>query len=219
MSKTQDEMILEETFDCAEWWKDRWIRKPRHPGAKEKTYQSIQKGLTKLFLDLKIKTDEKSLIDLGCGTGEMISWFKSQYEMNVAGMEIGKSAIDIVRNKDLYVYDKDVRQAAIDKKFDFVFSSFVSQHMISENDFSGYYQTINNCLKSRGMFILVEYLKSGGFKVNRKFRDFSEHESLWKKYNLKEVMRTKLHPEEGEESWKYIVILRKTKRQKKTFLH
>ncbi len=38
MNKENDVL---ENFDEAEWWKDRWIRKPHFSGAKEETYSLI----------------------------------------------------------------------------------------------------------------------------------------------------------------------------------
>ena len=142
---------------------------------------------------------EEKAPEINKESAEYIAGQKAMQEkmQDIMNIQIGLILYGLVQH---YCYSMDytrtdtstfeVRKCFLNTKFDFVFSSFTAQHMISEEDFKGYYQTIHKCLKARGIFILVEYLnKLEEFDTNKKFRGFKEHEVFWDKYNLKEIKR------------------------------
>jgi SAM-dependent methyltransferase len=205
-------------FSCVEYWKDRWARRPRQPGTKEDTRDCMKEGLSFLLRTRKIPLEGKSLLDIGCGSGEMLDWFKRRFGMIVEGVEVGKSAIEKVQERGIFIYQGDLREVKLYKHFDFMFSSFVSQHMISDEDITKFYNIPKKYLKYKGMFILVDHLKEGIFKENKKFRGIEEHRKLWKKIGLKEVLIEKLHPER-DDSWKFIVLLKRMSKPRKIVFH
>ncbi|AKA70306.1 class I SAM-dependent methyltransferase [Clostridium scatologenes] len=78
-----------------------------------------------------IKKDNPELLDVGCGTGEMLEYFKSHGYI-VQGIEPSEEAFDISTLKDIQVYngDLDMFFQNNNKKFDCINLTNVLEHIV-----------------------------------------------------------------------------------------
>ncbi len=74
--------------------------------------------LLKLLVD---KSKDKSLLDVGCGTGEHIHFFSPE-SYNIFGLDYSKGMLDIARAKNPHInfMHGDMRNFALDRKFSVV---------------------------------------------------------------------------------------------------
>ena len=74
----------------------------------------------KLLQSLVDISDDKSLLDVGCGTGEHIHFFPENYD--IFGLDYSKGMLDIARAKNPHInfMHGDMRDFALDRKFSVV---------------------------------------------------------------------------------------------------
>jgi cyclopropane fatty-acyl-phospholipid synthase-like methyltransferase len=195
---------MKEDFDCSVWWEERWERKPNFSGCSEKTYDALKTAISRGIKELRIKTEGKTLLDIGCGRGEMLRWLK-EMGMEVYGTDIGKAPIDYLKEEGFFVYKQDIRYLE-GNRHDIVSCFFVAQNMISDNDLCDLYQSIDRSLKTRGLLILADEFKNGSFNVNVQLRDMEEHRHWWKVAGYKKVREFEI---EEENKCKKLLFLRK----------
>lgn len=110
----------------------------------KKKYLSNNKTLTKMINSLKYK----SICDVGCGPGFLISSLKKK---NIVAVELDESAIKIASNF-AKVYRKNLNQVfKLDQKFDLVVCNHVIEHLRKPEILI---KSINNLLKKNGYLII-----------------------------------------------------------------
>lgn len=89
---------------------------------------------------IAIKTIKKlnidNLLEIGCATGDFISFLKVNTQIQTAGIELNKSAAEIGRNRGLCIYD-EVIEEYLKKglKYDLICSFQVLEHIYDINSF------------------------------------------------------------------------------------
>ena len=205
-------------MDSVAFWKDRWIRKPTFSGAMEKTYEAIKVRFLELEKDKTATLDfsNKTILDLGCGRGEILSWLATEKGCTVMGVEIGKAPVEYLKNEGYEVVCEDVRTVSLEKKFNIVLCCFVLQHMMEEVDVMSLYEVILLHLEDKGMVVLVDkFTSSNDVKDFNAFcRPLSFHQEIWRRLGLVLVKRTPLI--EGKvDPCKFIIVLQKRKKGRK----
>ena len=204
---------IPEGFDTGNFWLDRWERKPDHPGSKLSTQEAIQKQLPILFDERKLRYEGKKILDVGCGTGEMLRWFRDECGMDVFGLEIGKAPVNALMEEGFQVSLGDLRVLFPERKHDFVFASFVVQHMVTKTDFEMFYVFLHQAVKIRGYIILVDLFKGGPFRDNLLYRTEDQHAEMWWRHCLEKKYCILLDPERDkgvkETACKRIMLLQK----------
>jgi len=99
----------------------------------EKVYQQVKK----ITLNKKVKLidqyslDEKSLLDIGCGTGEFLAYAKNK-NWNTVGVEVNQNARNKASNKNLKIYKslEDLQS----RKFNIISLWHVLEHLPKLNE-------------------------------------------------------------------------------------
>jgi SAM-dependent methyltransferase len=96
----------------------------------------------------------KTILDLGCGTGEVLIRLTSKYEMT--GVDISKEMVDIAKAKTdaASFYVQDMRELNLEQKHDVVISLFDTvNHLISLKGLKKTFQSVWNNLNDEGIYI------------------------------------------------------------------
>lgn len=183
--------------NTTDFWMDRWRRKPDASGAKPMTYSAIQDRLTELMEEGLLKIEGKKILDLGCGRGEILEWLVGVHGGIGTGVDIGIPAITYLQGRRLVqAIHGEVQRFRYIEKFDVVFSSFVLQHMISQEDITAFYETALFHLAPRGIIILVDTFGEHAPQPYTQPRPVAFHEAIWKELGLKPVNSRALQPQE-----------------------
>jgi len=112
----------------------------------------------------------KSILDLGCGTGEVLLRLLPNYEMT--GVDLSKEMVEIARRKvdQVSFYIQDMRHLKLEKKHDVVISLFDTvNHLISLEGLKETFSSVWNNLNEDGIYIfdivtrdLIEEMFPGG---------------------------------------------------------
>jgi len=110
----------------------------------------------------KYKSDTKSILDLGCGTGRH-DLFLSRKGYDVTGVELSEemysAAVNNLNENSskkylLKFYKGDIRKIVLLRKFDVIISMFhVINYQTSNEDLEMVFQTVKKHLKKGGLFI------------------------------------------------------------------
>lgn len=175
-------------FDSIWFWKDRWVRKPTHSGAMEKTYEAIRVRLRQIEEDSTIdfSFSKKSVLDLGCGRGEILSWLASEKGCSVCGVEIGEAPVKYLKEKGYFAVQGDVRSVVLKERFDIVMGCFILQHMMEEEDVFSFYKVALDHLEKDGHLLLVDKFARDKREINAVSRPLSFHRKVWKELRLVE---------------------------------
>ena len=75
----------------------------------------------------------KSVLAIGCGTGEECAYFKELGANKVVGIDISENLINIAQKNypDIEFYVMDMEEISLNEKFDFVYSSLVMHYVES----------------------------------------------------------------------------------------
>lgn len=150
-----------------------------------------------LLIDKRVKAqiEEKNILELGCGTGEIaIRMKKLGYE--IKGIDYSKEMIDIAKTKykDIEFIQKDMRELESKEKYDAIIAVFDTlNYLNSYEELILTLKKIRKALKNKGVFLfdviskkmLYEMFPEGVFADDRKdFTIFWKHS---KKGNLEEI--------------------------------
>ena len=104
----------------------------------------------------KAKIDVRSILELGCGTGNITSRL---YGYNVYAIDYSEEMLAIAKSKlynrrNIQFFHKDIREIDFNKKFDLSISTLdVLNYLPSENDFEKVIELVYNHLEKDGLFI------------------------------------------------------------------
>ena len=96
----------------------------------------------------------KTVLDLGCGTGEVLIRLTPTYEMT--GIDLSKEMVDIAKRKTdtASFYVQDMRELNLEKKHDIVISLFDTvNHLISLDGLKRTFQGVYENLNQEGVYI------------------------------------------------------------------
>lgn len=116
------------------------------------------------------------VLDLGCGTGELIKRLQGDYE--VVGVDLSQGMIDIAKEKvdGIEFYVQDMRNFKLKEKNDIILSLFDTiNHLISIEALEATLEAVYNNLKEDGIYIfdivteeLMEEMFPGGYFVDER---------------------------------------------------
>ncbi|MFA6859876.1 MAG: class I SAM-dependent methyltransferase [Clostridia bacterium] len=118
------------------------------------------------FINNFINDKVKTLIDLGCGTGEHLKELsKLNSKINLTGLDLNVEMLEVAKNKNKgNFFQGDILDFISNKKFDFAISMFaVLNHLKSYKQFKKALCNTKELLKENGVFIfdLHNPLKNG----------------------------------------------------------
>jgi 2-polyprenyl-3-methyl-5-hydroxy-6-metoxy-1,4-benzoquinol methylase len=137
----------------------------------DKVYQWVKEISTKRKYKL-IKTfnTEKNILDIGAGTGELLSFFKKK-GWDVFGVEPSAKARELAERKDVYLEEKI--EAYSQKRFDVITMWHVLEHV---PNLSEYIRTLYQLLSDSGVLIIAV--------PNFKSYDAEYYKEFWAAYDV-----------------------------------
>lgn len=88
------------------------------------------KSLGELFLNIN---KDKKILDVGCGDGVALNWFKDNGYVFVQGIEGNPNKLERAKKSGFVTYEGDIHDLSkiIDDKFDVIYCSHVLEHMFN----------------------------------------------------------------------------------------
>lgn len=101
----------------------------------------------------KYNPGAKSLLDVGCGTGNHLVYFEKEFETE--GFDFSHEMIEVAKSKlnHTQISVQDMKTFKIEKQFDAITCLYDSLNNIEEKDLNQVFQNINQSLKKGGIFI------------------------------------------------------------------
>ena len=132
--------------------------------ARSSGMRNAQQHIAQRILDLICldRSNERHLLDLGCGVGYTTEFYKGK-GYNVTGLDVLPKMLEHAKSKGLTVFQGDMRdlQELFEKeKFDGVVSASALQWLTQEEDLKKVAYGINYVLKKQGKGVIQFYPKS-----------------------------------------------------------
>jgi len=174
---------LKELFDSCAFCYDDYMRS-------KGLYQTEKKILKKLFHLL----NDKTILDLGCGTGELSCYISGHTTAKIIGMDISPKMIEIANKKkkkynlnNISFYNLDIYSIPQSWNFDFIICSFILGYLRDKNSFIN---IINKICKEEVILIGVNEkltipTKEGEIKKHWEKIDYNKLEKNLLSINLK----------------------------------
>lgn len=153
-------------YDPATYWEDRLARNFNFRGVGHQSYSLAynrwlyrRKGRVLEQVFANIELSDKTVLDVGCGTGFFLEWFQ-QREASVAGIDISATAVKALQERFpeswLARMDFSTTGLSLPQQYDVVNAWDVLYHQTDEGSFQ---QFLTNCAascKSGGWFICTD---------------------------------------------------------------
>lgn len=110
-----------------------------------------------LYLSKTLNDRDASILDFGCGFGQLISALKAAHFSDVEGADIDSTSIESLRKRQIKVHDLSVDKDFYNDnagRFDFVIMSHVLEH-IAKNEIVNLLKTVKKLLKQGGHLIVM----------------------------------------------------------------
>lgn len=141
--------------------------------------ERIKSALSIFPVELK----SKSVLDIGCGYGEILYCLKNKYGCQVMGVEASGQAGEYGEKLfSIPIYKSTLEEFESKGKFDIIWCSHVLEHTVNPSTFL---KKINSLLKSNGcLYLEVPNIlrPTGGFSLNKFL--YNEHLQTFSVYNL-----------------------------------
>ena len=96
----------------------------------------------------------KSILELACGTGNVIHHFAGKYE--VSGLDISASMLELARKKlpDVPLFQMNMTDFSLDRKYDVILCMYDSiNHLLQYEDWIKTFECVRNHLNPRGILV------------------------------------------------------------------
>ncbi len=122
-------------------------------------HENYYRFITRVLKKLRFKP--KNVLDLACGTGKLAKFFLDA-GYDIEGLDLSESMLNIARSKGLKVYQGNMINFELGKKYDLIICAFDSlNYILKQSDLQKCFKSVNNHLSQGGLFI---------FDVNSDFR-------------------------------------------------
>ncbi|KAB3529501.1 class I SAM-dependent DNA methyltransferase [Alkaliphilus serpentinus] len=109
-------------------------------------------NLIKLIIE-KFKLDVNSILDLTCGTGTLLKLLTENGFNSVEGIDVSPEMLQKAKEKGLKVYEKNIKEFDLKRKYDLIVSFDSLGHIKDEKDLSKIFNNISNHLNDGGLFL------------------------------------------------------------------
>jgi len=149
----------------------------------KKDYKQEVEFFTKIINKNK-QVKGKKLLDLACGTGEHIKYFKKYFECE--GLDINEEMINIAKEKnpESTFYVTNMTTFNFNKKYDVITLLFNSIGYLNKNELKQLFKQANNHLNKGGIFLIETiFLKDKLKSIKNHERDYSDN-----KFNIRRIL-------------------------------
>lgn len=128
----------------------------------DKFYKDYYNFIVKILKKLKFKPE--SILEVACGTGKLMELFhKKGYQ--IEGLDLSEGMLNIAKKKGLKVYQGNMINFRLNKKYDLILNIFDSLNYIQKlTDLQKCFVTTNRHLNKNGLFI---FDMNSDFKINK----------------------------------------------------
>lgn len=158
----------------------------------EKDYKSECDYFSKIILKNK-KSQGNNLLDLACGTGEHIKFFKRNFVCE--WLDSSKKMIEIAKNKnpEIKFYVDDMTSFKLDKKYDVITILFNSIWYLDKEQLQKTVKNAYNHLNEWGIFLIETVFIKDKFNITEnkrtyKGKDFDIIREIWITHNVDSVI-------------------------------
>jgi len=108
------------------------------------------KYLHTLYSEVLYNYEIKTLLDVGCGRGELMETF-ARYDVECDGIDLSGLMVEKAQAKGLNAQHKSICE--VDKKYDAVVSVFDVLNFVKPDELDGFMNCVHNSLNEDGLFV------------------------------------------------------------------
>ena len=114
--------------------------------------KDVAPKLHNIFFDILDTLEFKSILDIGCGSGDFLEEVRRRYEIDIAdGIDKSLHMVEIANSKGLSVTNRDLKE--IDNRYDIVTATFDMVNYLNPEEFIEFFSDLKRVLKEGGYFI------------------------------------------------------------------
>lgn len=155
-------------------------------------YKAKSRVLKSVIKKYNIKVCDKYILDIGCGTGYWIDFYKN-LTCNITGIDISKTSVKNLRQKYLQFEFINVDFASenatklINKKYDIINAFDVFYHIVDDYSFQQALINIHQLLNDNAYILISDILVKKSIRTadHVKFRNIEEYDRVFSKLNIK----------------------------------
>lgn len=106
--------------------------------------------LHRLYTEVLYNYEIKTLLDIGCGTGELMQKFQ-EYGIKCEGIDLSALMVEKARAKGLNAEHKGICE--VDQKYDAIVSVFDVLNFVTPDDLEGFLNCVHAALNDEGIFV------------------------------------------------------------------
>jgi SAM-dependent methyltransferase len=103
-----------------------------------------------LYIEVLYNYEIKTLLDIGCGTGDLMQKFQ-EYGIACDGIDLSALMVEKARAKGLNAEYKDI--CDVDKKYDAIVSVFDVLNFVTPDELEGFLDCVHAALNDDGIFV------------------------------------------------------------------
>jgi len=122
-----------------------------------------------------VKLCDKNVLDVGCGIGHWLGWFKGKHVRTIAGVDISSVAIDGIRKmfpvwQDVKLFNLDIVDSYPEVNdlngFDIVNAWDILPHIVDDDDAIRALQNMHSCLAYGGWLVISDQFGRKYSRIN-----------------------------------------------------
>ncbi|MFB0522653.1 MAG: class I SAM-dependent methyltransferase [Candidatus Bathyarchaeia archaeon] len=126
-------------------------------------YKSKNRVMNRTLKKLHLSTRNKTVLDVGSGTGFWINYYLKKDIRNICGCDISSVSVRNLKtiyskydNVSIFEADFGSRSIPVDVEFDIVNAMDVAYHILDDDGFTTFIDNISGCLRSGGYVFLTD---------------------------------------------------------------
>ena len=156
-------------------------------------YKAKKRTLGKILLLHGIVISDKTICDIGCGTGYFVDFFHERGVKDIVGVDISTTSIaNLKRKYPQYLFImRDISSyllvSKINRQFDILNAFDVLYHIIDDKSFQTAISNMSHLIREGGFIFISDLLSKNNIEAAEhvKFRSKEIYKKLFKKYSFK----------------------------------
>jgi len=158
-------------------------------------YEIRKLAVNRALSKMRIRVEGQSVLDVGCGTGFWLKFWKRKGAAQIVGIDIAEVSIENLKKcfPDVTLYHDDIGRRGLElgRKFDLISAFDVLYHITDHDAWAVAIENIGRHLKPGGWLLLTDlFLHEGEYRIfHQVSRPLSEYERYLSKFGLKVLDR------------------------------